>query len=78
MTNNNQTIEIQKEKYLALLERVFGFKKSEEGLALEAVIASKLKGYGRSAEFEPTPAKLKEVFEDIMLLAEYYALVTTP
>ncbi len=75
---NNLTIEISKEKYLTLLERVFGFKKSEEGLALEAVIAAKLKSYGRSAEFEPSPAKLKEVFEDIMLLAEYYALVTTP
>jgi hypothetical protein len=78
MTNNNQIIEISKERYLTLLERVFGFKKSEEGQVLEAVIASKLKAYGRSAEFEATPAKLREVFEDIMLLNEYYFLVTTP
>jgi hypothetical protein len=78
MTKNNQIIEISKERYLTLLERVFGFKKSDEGEALEAVIASKLREYGYSVDYEPTPAKLREVFEDIMLLNEYYFLVTTP
>jgi len=75
----NQTIQIEKSKYMLLLERVIGFKKAKGGHHFAKALKDKLRNMGGTfIDEENQESKLDEMITDLRLIVEYHDMMQMP
>lgn len=76
---NAQKIQVEKSKYMLLLERVLGFKKSKDGVHFVHALKNKLRSMSGSYVSEgEEEIKVTEMIDDLRLIIEYHDINQMP